>query len=194
MAITSYGFIARVIFIVVLSSSFLSFVSAHGYVIQPASRASLWRLEIPGSIVDMDDNQLYCGGFQRQWNFNDGKCGICGDDYSLPQPRPYENMGARSRGIVVGTYEEGTVLPVTVTITASHKGNSLGVCDDGKRAVGCGPQETFRTCSDVAILPKGQIHKRLHVPGFGWKLAKPTGKISPRALSPVTKNPIHESA
>ncbi|KAG8229229.1 hypothetical protein J437_LFUL001474, partial [Ladona fulva] len=122
MAITSYGFIARVIFIVVLSSSFLSFVSAHGYVIQPASRASLWRLEIPGSIVDMDDNQLYCGGFQRQWNFNDGKCGICGDDYSLPQPRPYENMGARSREIVVGTYEEGTVLPVTVTITASHKG------------------------------------------------------------------------
>ncbi|KAG8228483.1 hypothetical protein J437_LFUL009348 [Ladona fulva] len=58
----------------------------------------------------------------RQWNFNDGRCGLCGDDYALPRPRPYENMGARSRGIVVEAYEEGAVIPVVATITASHKG------------------------------------------------------------------------
>ncbi|KAJ8967646.1 hypothetical protein NQ317_016537 [Molorchus minor] len=31
-------------------------------------------------------------------------------------------------------------------------GNSWGQCLDGTHAVGCGPQETFRSCADVAIL------------------------------------------
>ncbi|XP_018560921.1 uncharacterized protein LOC108903286 [Anoplophora glabripennis] len=31
-------------------------------------------------------------------------------------------------------------------------GNNWGVCDDGKSQLACGPQETFRSCSDVAIL------------------------------------------
>jgi hypothetical protein len=30
-------------------------------------------------------------------------------------------------------------------------GNSWGSCGDGTGALGCGPQETFRTCSDIAI-------------------------------------------
>lgn len=31
--------------------------------------------------------------------------------------------------------------------------NSWGVCEDGHEALGCGSQETFRTCSDITILP-----------------------------------------
>lgn len=31
-------------------------------------------------------------------------------------------------------------------------GNEWGRCEDGSYAVGCGPQETFRSCSDVSIL------------------------------------------
>lgn len=30
-------------------------------------------------------------------------------------------------------------------------GNNWGICDDGTGAAGCGPQETFRSCADVAI-------------------------------------------
>jgi len=31
-------------------------------------------------------------------------------------------------------------------------GNNWGVCADGVGATGCGPQETFRNCADIAIL------------------------------------------
>ena len=31
-------------------------------------------------------------------------------------------------------------------------GNTWGTCPDGSGAVGCGPQETFRSCSDISIL------------------------------------------
>jgi hypothetical protein len=30
-------------------------------------------------------------------------------------------------------------------------GNNWGDCDDGTSAMGCGPQETFRSCSDIVI-------------------------------------------
>lgn len=33
-----------------------------------------------------------------------------------------------------------------------HTGNSWGVCPDGSGAMGCGDQETFRNCADIAIV------------------------------------------
>lgn len=30
-------------------------------------------------------------------------------------------------------------------------GNNWGICPDGKGALGCGPQEEFRACSDITI-------------------------------------------
>ncbi|KAL6419661.1 hypothetical protein ACFW04_013642 [Cataglyphis niger] len=30
-------------------------------------------------------------------------------------------------------------------------GNTWGTCENGKQGMGCGPQETFRSCSDVSI-------------------------------------------
>ncbi|KAJ3638629.1 hypothetical protein MTP99_001977 [Tenebrio molitor] len=33
-----------------------------------------------------------------------------------------------------------------------NAGNTWGECDDGSYAEGCGPQETFRSCADVAIV------------------------------------------
>ncbi|KAK8376299.1 hypothetical protein O3P69_008771 [Scylla paramamosain] len=35
-------------------------------------------------------------------------------------------------------------------------GNNWGVCEDGTGAVGCGPQEEFRACADVAITRTGE--------------------------------------
>lgn len=31
-------------------------------------------------------------------------------------------------------------------------GNSWGICEDGSGAIGCGPQENFRSCSDIKIV------------------------------------------
>ncbi|XP_063710146.1 uncharacterized protein LOC134838531 [Culicoides brevitarsis] len=33
-------------------------------------------------------------------------------------------------------------------------GNNWGICEDGTGALGCGPQEHFRTCSDIEIVEK----------------------------------------
>ncbi|XP_019865998.1 uncharacterized protein LOC109595143 [Aethina tumida] len=33
-----------------------------------------------------------------------------------------------------------------------NTGNSWGTCEDGTGAIGCGPQETFRSCADIAIV------------------------------------------
>jgi len=32
-------------------------------------------------------------------------------------------------------------------------GNRWGVSEDGEEGLGCGPQETFRGCADVSVLP-----------------------------------------
>lgn len=197
---------------------------------------------------------------QIQWYVNDGKCGLCGDDYRLEKPRPHENGGDYGSGVIVSLYKVGTQIPVSVYITANHKGyfvfdlcnleknpnesdecfsmnklklldgspkyelpntepgwfnttlqlpkdltcsqcvlrwtyitglyhviifihyhyrryssllflfflyffifgvgNSWGTCPDGSGAVGCGPQETFRGCSDVRIIQSSKKVKR----------------------------------
>lgn len=154
-----------------------------------------------------------------------GKCGECGDDYSLPMPRPHEFGGKYGQGVTVRKYNPGTLMTIRVELTASHMGyfefrlcddiyakqkcldknllkivsgspfisfpndistrfyprngsriyeiraqlpkdlecercvvqwqyiagNNWGTCKDGTGAVGCGPQEQFRACSDIAI-------------------------------------------
>ena len=42
-------------------------------------------------------------------------------------------------------------------------GNNWGQCGNGSGAVGCGPQEHFRTCSDIAIKSALSIEER-----FSW--------------------------
>lgn len=37
-------------------------------------------------------------------------------------------------------------------------GNNWGMCEDGTGAVGCGPQEEFRACSDISIGKIPTIH------------------------------------
>lgn len=38
---------------------------------------------------------------QTQYEKNYGKCGECGDDWSLPRPRPNENGGIYGTGLIV---------------------------------------------------------------------------------------------
>jgi hypothetical protein len=54
-----------------------AFVDAHGRMLSPPGRGSMWRLgfNVPENYNDMSN---YCGGIQRQWEQNHGKCGVCG--------------------------------------------------------------------------------------------------------------------
>ncbi|XP_041673790.1 uncharacterized protein LOC108104322 isoform X1 [Drosophila eugracilis] len=39
-------------------------------------------------------------------------------------------------------------------------GNNWGICSDGNEAIGCGPQEEFRSCSDISLTSDWRIPKR----------------------------------
>ena len=60
----------------------------HARLMEPPSRASMWRVGFP-TPKDIDDNQNYCGGFGVQFGQNGGKCGICGDPWH-EFPREHE--------------------------------------------------------------------------------------------------------
>ncbi|XP_043481783.1 uncharacterized protein LOC122510898 [Leptopilina heterotoma] len=167
---------------------------------------------------EMGDNPPGIYKSQIQHSVNNGKCGICGDDFQLPRPRPTENRGTYGTGTIVKTYKSGEIIDVEVNISAAHKGhfifnlcplkhdkeleeencfiplkladgtesynmgnkgpgiiktkvilpqgltckhcvfrweyiagNSWGICNDGTGQTGCGPQENFKSCSDISI-------------------------------------------
>lgn len=208
-----------IIFIILFTTCHIITVSGHGRLIDPPSRSSMWRFGFKTK-KNYNDNELFCGGYTIQWQRNGGKCGICGDAYHLPQPRPNEAGGVYGRGIIVKKYKAGEVINSRVEITANHKGffefkmcpqnnpkvvatqecldqyplemaeglgtkyyvkpgtgpvdvqlrlpshltcsqcvfqwtytagNNWGTSKNGTSCVGCGSQETFRGCADVAI-------------------------------------------
>lgn len=55
-------------------------VEAHGRMFDPPGRGSMWRFgfNVPENYNDMSN---YCGGIHRQWEQNNGKCGVCGVGY-----------------------------------------------------------------------------------------------------------------
>lgn len=189
--------------------------SGHGRLIEPPSRASAWRFSFD-TPHNYNDHELYCGGFARQWNKNGGKCGICGDAWDAPPPRPHELGGRFGKGVIVRRYPPKATITIKVELTANHNGyfefrvcdepkgttqecldknvltidgsttkfyprdgnkvyemkyqlpddfecahcvlqwryiagNNWGHCENGTEAVGCGPQEEFRACADIAV-------------------------------------------
>ncbi|KAG7156947.1 putative Lytic polysaccharide mono-oxygenase, cellulose-degrading-containing protein 7 [Homarus americanus] len=51
---------------------------------------------------------------------NRGRCGVCGDNWRLPEPRPHERGGEFGRGVITANYTEGQVIPVTIHIASNH--------------------------------------------------------------------------
>ena len=103
-------------------------VAGHGRLMDPPQRSSMWRVgfDVP---ANYQDNELFCGGFnvivrvlyscadinpfsysQVQYNeVNHGSCGECGDEWSLPRPRPNDEGGRYGTGIIGRNYTEGQV-------------------------------------------------------------------------------------
>ncbi|XP_013195579.1 uncharacterized protein LOC106138839 isoform X2 [Amyelois transitella] len=107
--------------ILVLMSCLVACVLGHGRVLQPPSRASAWRFGFP-TAPNYDDDGLNCGGFANQWSGNGGRCGICGDPYEAPIPRPHELGGKYGDGVIVASYLPGSLFTATVELTAYHRG------------------------------------------------------------------------
>ena len=64
------------------------------------------------------DDRVDCGGFVRQWRKNQGRCGVCGDPWDLPEPRPHETRGRYARGIIVRNYTQAQVIIAGVSRVA----------------------------------------------------------------------------
>ena len=192
-------------------------IAGHGYLWDPVNRSTRWRTD-RSAPVNYNDNGLWCGGYAVQWSKNGGKCGLCGDNYADATPRANEIGGVFGQGVIVKSYKSGSIIKVTVKITANHRGyfyfrmcnidaepeseacferykirtssgadtyplpstaagdyvvslqlptglvcnrcvlqwtyvagNNWGYCEGGGGQLGCGPQEHFRTCSDITI-------------------------------------------
>ncbi|OWR49504.1 chitin binding domain 3 protein [Danaus plexippus plexippus] len=130
----------KVIFQAVALAVLVVYVSGHGRVLHPPSRASMWRYGYK-TPANYDDSGVNCGGYGHQYDINGGKCGICGDAYDEPVPRSHELGGRYGLGIIVAEYEAGEVFTATVEITAYHKGYwYFKICPD--------PSSNEQSCFD----------------------------------------------
>eukprot|EP00095_Tigriopus_kingsejongensis_P000887 maker-scaffold409_size180341-snap-gene-0.25 protein:Tk00887 transcript:maker-scaffold409_size180341-snap-gene-0.25-mRNA-1 annotation:"hypothetical protein DAPPUDRAFT_317372" len=96
-------------------------VSSHGRLRIPPSRASMWR-DGYDTVPNYNDNQVFCGGFEHQWEVNNGLCGICGDPYE----GPFEHQapgGVYASGIIVEEYQAGQWIDIAIEVTTAHLGH-----------------------------------------------------------------------
>merc|ERR1711872_656376 len=128
--------------LLLVSPLLLTLTSGHGMITDPPARNAMWRYGYTNP-VNYDDNELYCGGFSVQWNQNEGKCGVCGDNFADPEPRPHEAGGRYGNGIIGRRYTMGQTIDIEIDISANHWGHfELKICPvDGKKSVAT--QECF---------------------------------------------------
>lgn len=101
---------------------------AHGMLTDPPARNAMWRFGFHNP-VNYNDNELYCGGFSVMWSENGGKCGVCGDRFSDPVPRPHEAGGTYGNGIIARRYSMGQTIDIEIDISANHWGHfELKIC------------------------------------------------------------------
>ncbi|KAL4221734.1 hypothetical protein ACF0H5_019989 [Mactra antiquata] len=98
----------------------VDYIKCHGRLWEPPSRSSMWRRGYNTS-VNINDNELSCGGFTNQWIAYGGLCGVCGDPYQQ-NPRDNENGGKYASGLITRIYPIGRNIDVVIGLTANHEG------------------------------------------------------------------------
>ena len=129
-------------------------VSAHARLMEPPSRASMWRLGYDNP-PDFNDHQGFCGGFKHQYGRAGGQCGICGDPADA-WPRQHEAPGGRfANGIITRQYRPGQDIVVKIDVTANHKGFFMFKLCSNNNTV----QDPVQSCFDETVLrvvPSGE--------------------------------------
>lgn len=92
---------------------------------------------------------------------------MCGDDWALAKPRPHELGGKYGQGVIVKSYKSGDLLPVTVKITANHKGKFVFKLCNLDASAGRGESDE---CFDanVLLLKDGSVEYALPSSQPGW--------------------------
>ncbi|CAL1280997.1 unnamed protein product [Larinioides sclopetarius] len=106
---------------VLITVACLGLVNGHGRLEEPPGRSTMWRFGFKTE-QNPDDAELFCGGITKLWQVNKGKCGICGDAWDLPEPRPNEDGGKYGKGVIARTYKSGETITVITNIVANHFG------------------------------------------------------------------------
>uniref|UniRef100_A0A336LYJ2 CSON004461 protein n=1 Tax=Culicoides sonorensis TaxID=179676 RepID=A0A336LYJ2_CULSO len=114
----NHSLLITVIFILI---QLFHYIEGHGMVLEPVARGSRWRFN-ESAPRNYNDAELYCGGRTVQWNQNNGKCGICGDNFADSRPRRHEIGGEFGEPVIVGVYKRKSILTSRIDITANHKG------------------------------------------------------------------------
>ncbi|XP_058824278.1 uncharacterized protein LOC131684983 [Topomyia yanbarensis] len=155
---------------VLVALSLVTLCSGHGRLIEPPSRASAWRYGF-STPPNYNDHELYCGGFNRQWQKNNGKCGECGDAFDVPKPRPHEYGGKWGQGVIVRRYRPGSVITLRVELTASHMGYfEFRICDSVKAQQDCLDKHLMKILSGTPSVPNPNDLKTRFYPRNGSRI------------------------
>ena len=100
--------------------------SAHGRMMEPPARNTMWRFGFP-TRANYEDSQLFCGGIKVQWQDNQGKCGVCGDQFDAV--RDHETGGFYAYNVTGRHYAPGSSIDVLIDLVANHGGRfSFQMC------------------------------------------------------------------
>lgn len=161
----------------------VSDVHGHARLMEPPARNSMWRFGFVNPI-NYNDNEVFCGGFSKQWEQNNGECAVCGDGAKDEQPRDHEQGGLYAGGGITKTYLKNSIIDLEVECTANHKGRF-----DFKLCPVTGRNEATQECldkyrivmedgADQFIIPKGTNMKET----FKMKGRLPEGLVCDKCV------------
>ena len=139
------------LFLLAALTTIITNVHGHGRLMEPPSRASMWRVGFPTK-ADYNDNQGWCGGQTYQHQTAGGRCGLCGDPF-LDKVKAHEAPGGiYASGIITRTYRPGQDIDVRVDLSANHKGKmEFKICPNNN--VKRDPTQACMDAHPLKILP-----------------------------------------
>ncbi|XP_067659103.1 uncharacterized protein [Haliotis asinina] len=110
----------RVMLVTLLLACLPDVSLGNGLLDDPPMRSTLWRKGY-NAPINYNDHTLNCGGFYRQHEVNDGKCGVCGDPWD--SQRDNEAGGRFAKEIIITRhYTSGSDVKMVVEMFAPRWG------------------------------------------------------------------------
>ncbi|KAL4221194.1 hypothetical protein ACF0H5_019458 [Mactra antiquata] len=132
-------------------------VDAHGFMFDPLMRSSLWRQR--KGPLNIQDNNLSCGGVEHQWVQHNGRCGVCGDPYGAEIKPNEDKNGTYVTNTIVATYKVGGVLTARINLTSCFNGwFEFRICPLKSEN-----DMVTQSCLDDTLLPLLDGNTRYHV-------------------------------